>query len=146
MDPATLTVGAIISLILNKVLDTGTGKLTEAGLEKLNQLRQRVQKKFQGNDKVLATLDPANAKAEGTEETLKSYLQVSMDTDPNFDQDVRQLAAQIYQEIQVENTQGRNVQQNFEGTNTQINDAQGPILNDISGGTINITYGTPPKV
>ncbi|MEY2977943.1 MAG: hypothetical protein ACO3NK_06580 [Prochlorotrichaceae cyanobacterium] len=145
MDPATLTVGAIVSLILNKVLDTSTGKLTEAGLEKLNQLRQRVQSKFEGNNKVLATLDPVNADAEGTEETLKSYLQVSMDTDPDFDQDVRQLAAQVYQEIQVDNTQGRNVQQNFGGTNTQINDSQGPVLSDIRGGTINITYGTPPK-
>jgi hypothetical protein len=145
MDPATLTVGAIVSLILNKALETSTEKLTEAGLEKLNQLRQIVQAKFQGNDKVQTALDPANEDAEGSQEILKSYLQVTMDTDPEFEKRVRSLAAAVYQEIQVENTQGRNVQQNFGGTNTQINDAQGPILNDISGGTINITYGTPPK-
>ena len=42
MDPVTLTVGAIVSLILNKALEKTTEKLTEAGLEKLNQLRQTV--------------------------------------------------------------------------------------------------------
>ncbi|WP_017714443.1 hypothetical protein [Prochlorothrix hollandica] len=42
MDPVTLTVGAIVSLILNTALEKTTEKLTEAGLEKLNQLRQTV--------------------------------------------------------------------------------------------------------
>ena len=43
MDPATLTVGAIVSLIIGKALETATEKLTEAGVAKLGQLRQKVQ-------------------------------------------------------------------------------------------------------
>ncbi|MGA1284328.1 MAG: hypothetical protein ACO34J_09745 [Prochlorothrix sp.] len=144
MDPATLTVAAIVSLVLNKALETSAEKLTEAGLEKLNQLRQVIQTKFQGNDKVLKALDPDEG-TEEAEETLRSYLKVKMDEDPEFERQVRDLAAQVYQEIQVDNTQGRNVQQVFGGKATQINDAQGPILGDISGGTINIGYGNPPK-
>jgi len=145
MDPVTLTVGAIVSLILNKALETSTEKLTEAGLEKLNQLRQVVVAKFQGKDEVLAALDSAPGDLEDAEETLNYHLKRTMKAEPDFDREVRSLAAAVYQEIQVDNTQGRNVQQVFGGKATQINDAQGPILSDISGGTINITYGTPPK-
>ena len=145
MDPATLTVAAIVSLVLNKALETSTEKLTEAGLEKLNQLRQWIQAKFQDNAEVLAALGPDPADPEDAEETVSYHLKRAMKADPEFDRAVRQLAAQVYQEIQVDNTQGRNVQQVFGGKATQINDAQGPILSDISGGTIHISYGNPPK-
>jgi len=146
MDPATLTVGAIASLILGKVADKSLDKLTEAGLEKLNQLRQRLQAKFQDNAEVLAALEPDSADEEDAEETVNYHLKRAMKGDPEFDRAVRSLAAAVYQEIQVDNTQGRNVQQVFGGKATQINDAQGPILSDISGGTLNNTYGTtPPK-
>ena len=145
MDPVTLTVGAIVSLILNKALEKTTEKLTEAGLEKLNQLRQTVQAKFQDNAEVVAVLEGTLADPEDAEETLGLYLKRMMKADGEFDLEVRQLAAAVYQDITVDNTQGRNVQQVFGGKATQINDAQGPILSDISGGTVNITYGTPPK-
>ncbi|WP_353259980.1 hypothetical protein [Prochlorothrix hollandica] len=145
MDPVTLTVGAIVSLILNKALEKTTEKLTEAGLEKLNQLRQTVQARFQDNAEVVAVLEGTLEDPEEAEETLGFYLKKKMKADGEFDREVRQLAAAVYQDITVDNTQGRNVQQVFGGKATQINDAQGPILSDISGGTVNITYGTPSK-
>ncbi|KKJ00037.1 hypothetical protein [Prochlorothrix hollandica] len=145
MDPVTLTVGAIVSLILNKALEKTTEKLTEAGLEKLNQLRQTVQARFQDNAEVVAVLEGTLEDPEEAEETLGFYLKKKMKADGEFDREVRQLAAAVYQDITVEEVQARNMQQNFGGTNTQINDAQGPILKEISGGTIHISYGNPPK-
>ena len=145
MDPATLTVGAIVSLIIGKALETATEKLTEAGVAKLGQLRQKVQAQLQGNDKALAALNQA---AQGTETEIpkvEAYLQVAMAEDPQFAQEVRQLAASVYQEINMDDVKARNVQQIFGGKGTQINDPNAPIFGDVSGGTIHINYGQPPS-
>ncbi|MEO0538791.1 MAG: hypothetical protein AAF215_33650 [Cyanobacteria bacterium P01_A01_bin.123] len=146
-DPVTLTVGSIAALAFIKFIETSAGesakKLTPAVLSKIDTLRQKIWAKLKG----IPEVDELNATAEQggkiTEEKIKLLtprLEAAMKTDDAFAQEVRALASEIDQEINIGEILGRNIQNIYGGSPVQINDPNAPVFTgDISGGTFNFT-------
>lgn len=93
MEPITSTV--IVTLAFTKFLETTVEKFTETGLQKMDELRQKIWAKLKGNAKAEEALKGVE---EGKKEKLKSveaYLTVAMDDDENFAAEVENLASEI---------------------------------------------------
>jgi adenosyl cobinamide kinase/adenosyl cobinamide phosphate guanylyltransferase len=145
MEPATLTAAMIATLAFSKAIEKTAETLTASVLNKLNNLRKKIWQRFQGNQKLEQTL--AKAQKEGSKadvDLISAYLQVAMDTDPKFAQDIQQLAEEINQEINIGKIEGRNVQ-NDGGEAFQSNDANAPTFQGGSGHSITINYNNPPS-
>jgi maleate cis-trans isomerase len=148
-DPVTLTVGAIAALAFSKFLETSAGeaakKLTPAVIDKIDNLRQKIWHKLRGIpevDELNAAVESGNSVTEQQIKLLTPYLETAMKTDPAFAEDVRQLASEIHQEINIGEILGENVMNVYGGSAVQINDPKAPVITgDISGGnfTFNIT-------
>jgi MinD-like ATPase involved in chromosome partitioning or flagellar assembly len=146
MEPATLTAAAIATLAFSKVIEKTAETLTTTVLNKLNQLREKIWQRFKGNQKLEQTL--AKAQQEGSKadvDLITAYLQVAMDTDPKFAQDIQQLAQEINQEINIDKIEGRNVQNVYGGEAFQSNDANAPTFQGGSNHNITFNYNTPPS-
>ncbi|MBD0266380.1 MAG: hypothetical protein ICV78_27775 [Tolypothrix sp. Co-bin9] len=141
MEPVTLTAAAIATLVFTKAIEKTVEKLTESTLNKLKALREKIWQKFQGNQKLETYLTKAQAGSKADVDLLAAHLQVAMDTDPKFAQEVQKLAEEINQEINIGKIEGRNVQNVYGGEAFQSNDAQAPTFQGGSGHTININYG-----
>jgi septal ring factor EnvC (AmiA/AmiB activator) len=143
MEPATLTAAAIATLAFSKAIEKTAERLTESVLNKLEQLRQKISQKFKGNRK----LEPALAKAPQVSETelnmIAEDLQIAMDTDPKFAQDIQKLAEEINQEINIGKVEARNAQEVYGGEAYQSNDANAPTIQGGSGHSITFNYNTP---
>jgi hypothetical protein len=93
MEP--LTAGAIATLAFTKAFEKTIEKFTEAALAKMDQLRQRIWNKLQGNpkaEKVLTAIEQGN---KSELDRLAVYLQDAMDDDPQFASQVQVLAQEI---------------------------------------------------
>lgn len=146
MEPATLTAAGIATLAFSKAIEKTAETLTASVLNKLNNLREKIVQRFKGNQKLEQTL--AKAQKEGSKadvDLISAYLQVAMDTDPKFAQDIQQLAQEINQEINIDKIEGRNVQNVYGGEAFQSNDANAPTFQGGSGHTVNIHYNNPPS-
>ena len=75
----------------------------------------------------------------------RGQLQVAMDTDPKFAQDIQQLAQEINQEINIDKIEGRNVQNVYGGEAFQSNDAHAATIQGGSGHSVTINYNPPPS-
>ncbi len=147
MEPATLTAAAIATLAFSKAIEKTAETLTASVLNKLNNLREKIWQRFKGNQKLEQTL--AKAQKEGSKadvDLITAYLQVAMDTDAKFAQDIQQLAQEINQEINIDTIEGRNVQNVYGGEAFQSNDANAPTFQGGSGHNITFNhYNTPPS-
>ena len=144
MEPATLTAAAIATLAFSKAIEKTAETLTVSVLNKLNSLREKISQRFKGNQKLEQTL--AKAQKEGSKaevDLISAYLQVAMDTDPKFAQDIQQLAQEINQEINIGKIEGRNVQNVYGGEAFQSNDAKAPTIQGGSGHSVTINYYNP---
>ncbi|MEO0432050.1 MAG: hypothetical protein AAF151_10190 [Cyanobacteria bacterium J06656_5] len=131
--------------IATLIFTTAVGKLTEALTEdarkqlgqKLQTLKQLLSNKFQGKAKsALASADKGDDASIGK---VSSYLDIAMDEDDDFAQQVRALAQEIQQVISIDQVQGQNVQNVFGGEGNQVNSPDGPVVMGGSGNTIHIT-------
>jgi hypothetical protein len=149
-DPVTLTVGAIAALAFTKFLETSAGEaaknLTPAVLNKIDSLRQKIWNKLRGIpevDELNTTVDSGNKVTEQQIKLVTPHLETAMKADPGFAEEVRQLASEINQEVNIGKILGENVMNVYGGSAVQINDPKAPIITgDISGGsfTFNTTY------
>ena len=136
-----LSAAAIATLIFT----TAVGKLTEALTEdarkqlgqKLQALKQLLSNKFQGRAK--SALVSADKGDETSISKVSSYLDIAMDEDAEFAQQVQTLAQDIQQLISIDQGQGQNIQNVFGGEGNQVNSPDGPVVMGGSGNTIHIT-------
>ena len=98
----TLTAAAIAKLAFDAVIQTGAGKLTEAALEKGKQLWQKIRGKVKEEGVTEAVLVEVekNKSSKILEEKVVPFLQVAMLKDPQFAQEIQNIAQQFNQEIQ----------------------------------------------
>jgi hypothetical protein len=147
-DPVTLSVGAIAALAFTKFLESSAGeaakRLTPALLDKIEALRQTIWTKLRGIPavgEVGAIAEAGGPLTQQQVQLLVPHLEAAMEADPAFAEDVRQTAQQINQEINIGEILGKNIQNVYGGTATQINDASGQVFSgNITGGTFN--FGT----
>lgn len=145
MTIGTLTAAAILELAFKKVLETGTGeiakKYTGDVLKLIDKLYEKVRERLVKNP----AAEPAVAAIEQGQSTDLSpvvpHLQAVMADDPEFAQEIRQLAQQINN---IDAVEGHNVQNVSGGQGIQINNEN--INASVQQGTItnNNYYGTPP--
>jgi len=146
-EPVTLTVGAIAALAFTKFLESSAGeaakKLTPTLLEKIDALRKKIWAKLRGTpevDVLNVTVENGGKVTDPQIRQLTPHLEDAMRMDNNFAQEVRQLASEINQEINIGEILGNN-QTVYGGSAVQINDPNAPVFTgDISGGTFNFTF------
>ncbi|MDJ0901775.1 MAG: hypothetical protein QNJ55_23545 [Xenococcus sp. MO_188.B8] len=99
----TLTAAAIANLVFDTIIQTGAGKLTEAALEKGKQLWQKIRGKVKEEGVTEAVLVEVeqNKSSQILEDQVVPFLQVAMLKDPQFAQEIQNIAQQINQEIEV---------------------------------------------
>jgi|GEM_PF-2434153 len=98
-DPITLTAAGIAALAFDKAFGKTIEKLTEGAIAKitpmLTSLQQKILARFKGNPKA------EDAVLKEDVDRVAAHLQVMMDNDPKFSQEVEQLATAIHQEINI---------------------------------------------
>lgn len=145
-EPVTLTVGAIAALAFTKFLESSAGetakKLTLPILEKMDTLRRKIWAKLRGIPEVDALKDTVENSGRVTDlqiNLLTPHLEAAMREDSSFAQEVRQLANEINQEIDIGEILGNN-QIVYGGSAVQINDPNAPVFTgDINNSTFNMT-------
>ncbi|BAY99466.1 hypothetical protein NIES37_34490 [Tolypothrix tenuis PCC 7101] len=145
MEPVTLTAAGIATLVFTKAFETTIEKATESVLKKLEQLRQKILQKFKGTPRVEAALVKVQQGSKEDLNVVAAYLQEAMDKDPKFAEEVKTLATEIHQEINIGKVEGKNVQNVYGGEAFQSNDAKAPTIQGGSNHTINITYNNSPN-
>ncbi|NDJ25627.1 hypothetical protein GS682_29255 [Nostoc sp. B(2019)] len=145
MEPVTLTAAGIATLVCTKAIEKTVEKLTEGVLEKLERLRQKILQKFKGTLKVEEALAKSQEASKEDVNVIAAYLQVAMDTDSKFAQEVQSLATEIHQEINIGKVEGKNVQNVYGGEAFQNNDSKAPIFQAVENSPITINYNTPPS-
>ncbi|MGP1384416.1 MAG: hypothetical protein ACTS2F_12705 [Thainema sp.] len=147
-DPVTLTVGAIAALALAKFLESSAEhaaeKLTPAVLEKMNALRKKIWQKLSGHsdvEELKKTVESGQKVSDAQiNNILVPKLEAAMQQDQVFAKEIQQLAHEINQEINIGEILGENVMNVYGGSAVQINNPNAPVIQGVSGGTINITY------
>ncbi|KAM3097561.1 hypothetical protein ACKFKF_19910 [Phormidesmis sp. 146-12] len=124
MEPVlTLTAAAIADLAFKKFVEAGAGevakKFTETGLKKLDALYQKVREKLWGKPTAEAALTAIEQGNAAEKDRLIAYLQVAMDDDPQFSQEIQQLAQEIHLEVVQDESSMNQQQNNYGGTNYQ---------------------------
>ncbi len=146
-EPITLTVGTIAALAFTKFLESSTGEagkqLTASVLKKIDILRNKICTKLRGIHEVDALHTSLNKGRKVTDEQINNVLVPHLESamkDEFFAKEVQQLAHEINQEISISEILGKNVMNVYGGSAVQINDPTAPVIQGVSGGTINITY------
>ncbi|MBD2342720.1 hypothetical protein [Anabaena subtropica] len=136
----SLTAAAIATLIATKVFETTVEKITESTIDKLKLLRQKIWDKFTGKPKAQEALTKAEQGSKEDLNLVTAYLQVEMDTDSQFGEEVQSLAQEIHQEINIGKIQGKNVQNVYGGQGFQNIDSKAPIFQGVENSPITINY------
>jgi hypothetical protein len=115
IDPATIAASAIAKIAFDEFVKSGAGaaaKETVAGAVKLiKSLRERIKAKFQGNER--ATVALADVERDGSEAALEKvgkYLDLEMDEEQGFADEVRQMAHQI---INIQNQSSTHIERQY---------------------------------
>ena len=97
----TLTATAIANLAFDAIIQTGAGKLPEAALEKGKRLWRKIRGKVKEEGVTEAELVAVekNKSSRILEEQVAPFLQVAMRKDPQFAQEIQNIAQQINQEL-----------------------------------------------
>ncbi|MEH2404480.1 hypothetical protein [Nostoc sp.] len=125
-DPVSLTASAIANLAFQKFVESGAGELakkfTESAIAKMEELRQKIWEKLRGKptaEAALTSVVKLGSKAEL--DRIIAYLQVTMDDDPEFAQELQLLAQRIYAgKIQDNSSLTQNNYDNARGFQTKI--------------------------
>ncbi len=127
VEPVSLTVLAtsIVGFVFTGASTTVIEKATEATLEKINILRQKVVEKLKSKPKAIAELE----KKENIDlEVIKTYLQTAMMDDDQFTEEIKKLVEDINQELEEKGEQ-KNIMYVYGGNAFQQNQNQGTIKN-----------------
>jgi hypothetical protein len=121
----------IVMMILDKFWDGVGSKLGELAVdkfpEKVKQLGQFVWEKcLRGKTDTDKLLEGAANGLEEEQKKLEAHLSETLTSDPSFNQEVKQLATEIYQAIQ--EVDAHNVQQVYGGQGLQVNDPKAPVI------------------
>ena len=97
----TLTAAEIAKLAFGGAIQAGAGALSQAAIERAKKLWQKIREKFQGNPIAEEALKDAEEQRllEILEQEVVPLLQMVMRQDPQFAQEIQNLAQQINQEI-----------------------------------------------
>lgn len=100
MEPISIAASTIIALAFQKFLDAGSGKLgekfTEGAIAQMDDLRKLIWNKLRGKSpKVDEALQKAEQGDKAALETIAKNLDVVMDEEPEFANEVRLLAQTI---------------------------------------------------
>jgi hypothetical protein len=100
IDPATIAASAIAKLAFDEFVKSGAGeaakKTVGGAIELVKALRDRIKAKFEGNERAAAAF--AEMERDGSEaalEKVSKYLDLEMDEEEGFADEVRQIAHQI---------------------------------------------------
>lgn len=100
VDPTTAAAGAIAKLAFDEFVKSGAGELAKkslgAAITQVDELRKKIRTKFKGDVKAenaLAAIEQEHSQPALTK--LKVYLEDAMTDDPQFAQELRQLAQKI---------------------------------------------------
>lgn len=132
IDPATLGAGVIAKLAFDEFVKAGAGeaaKATVAGaVELVKGLRDRIRKKFQGNERAIAAITEVETQGnEAALQKVEKYLDLEMVEDPTFAGELQQTAQQIIH-IQSQSSTTLNQQNlNYGRDQNIINQPQGDI-------------------
>ena len=138
MEP--ITTGFIVTLAFTKAFETTIEKFTEAAVAKMDRLRQKIWDKLRGNPKAENAIAAVEQGSKADIEKVAAYLQVAMDVDDNFAQEVETLAREIQQEINIGKVQG--APWNVPGGDAQsAKESKAPFIQGGSGNT-NSIYST----
>ncbi len=99
MEPLTATV--IASLAFTFSIETTVEIITQETLSKINQLRSQIWQKLRENNNLEIVLTEAEIVSQADLETVVAYLQVAMDGDEQFSQEIQKIAGEIQQEINI---------------------------------------------
>ena len=124
MEPITTTV--IVTLAFTKFLETSVEKFTEAGLAKIDQLRKKIWDKLQGNPNAQKALEAVEQGSKAELNKVKAYLEVKMDEDEAFAEEIKTLAREI---------QSFKVQDNSSMTQHNYDNSTG-YQTKVEGGTV----------
>jgi hypothetical protein len=109
IDPATIAAGAIAKIAFDEFVKSGAGEVAKktvgGAVELVKALRDRIKAKFEGNERATAAL--AEVEQDGSEAALEKvikYLDLEMDEEQGFADEVQQIAHQIIN-IQNQSTQ-----------------------------------------
>ena len=100
MEPVTtLTAAAIADLAFRKFIESGAGELakksTEGAIVKMDALRQKIWDKMRGKPTAEAALTSIEQGSKAELDRLVAYIQVAMDDDPHFADELQVMAQQI---------------------------------------------------
>ena len=144
-----LTTSAIADLAFREFIKSGAGevakKFSAGAIAKMNELRKMIVHKLQGKNEKLDTALTEAEKGDVTAiATVGEYLESAM-KDEDFAQEVRSLAQQIQQDIDIQQGAGGEVWNVIGKAEKNVfTDNKAPIIKDSSG-TVTINYGMPPQ-
>ena len=145
MEPVstTLTVAQILQIACSEVVKSSAGEaakqMTSAALAKVKQLYQKIRDRLWGDPQTEAAIVAIEQGATTNLELLTQALRSVMADDPQFAQDVRQLAHEI---INIENVDG-NVQTILQGDGYQSIGNKGQTFQGVKDSTITINNYSP---
>jgi hypothetical protein len=125
-DPVTaLTASAIASLAFQEFIKSGAGELakkfTAAAIARMNDLRELIWQKLQGNPDAVAAIEQAKNGSEEVLSELATDLKRAMDKDPEFASQVRAIAQEIHAgKIQDNSSMVQNNSGNAKGWQTKV--------------------------
>ncbi len=100
IDPTTIAAGAIVKIAFDEFVKAGAAEVSKktvgGAVELVKTLRERIKAKFQGNERATAAL--AEVEQNGSETVLEKvgkYLDLEMDEEKGFADEVRQMVHQI---------------------------------------------------
>ena len=100
MEPVTtLTAAAIADLAFRKFIESGAGELakkfTEGAIVKMDALRQKIWDKMRGKPTAELAITSVEQGSKAELDRLVAYIQVAMDDDPHFADELQVMAQQI---------------------------------------------------
>lgn len=139
VDPATITASAITTLAFEAFVKAGAGEAAKKAVagttDLIKRLRDRIRAKFQGNKRATTAIEELEQQgSEAAFQKVSKYLDLEMDQEPMFADEVKQLAQQIIN-IQHQNNVTLQQQNNNYGRDLNvINQPQGDIRIGGNGG------------
>jgi hypothetical protein len=127
-EPVSLTAGAIATLACQKFIESGAGELakkfTTEAIATMESLLKRIWTKLRGRprvEEVKAAIEQTQKITPEQINQIAAYLQVAMDDDPQFANDIRLLAQQINAgKIQDNSSMVQNNSDNARGWQTKV--------------------------
>ncbi len=131
---ATGSAQGIATIVFTKAFETVIEKLTEEGISKVNKLigylRTKIIGRFRGN------LKAQEAFSKGDVELITSCIQVMMDSDQNFEKDIKKLATEIHNEINNGQVEDNSLMTQInQDSSTGYQTKTGSVRNNFIGGT-----------